>query len=385
MSNGSLCQDCHSKDEKVPISLRDAQACLLEHQSLEGKLLFRAGGLKTTQRFPDATPKDINLSIKDRSKRIAALNIPTFGPAKVIRGNLISMDWIPPFSVIVKEFTPQKGDMLNKNWVDDKGEKKTILLPPYAIADVDQYVEQTREYYDSNFKGWAKVKGGPFSVIVALLEFEKTPSAQKKLLHSLMFFIFAAYYLVGEETLGTPVIKEEGHRLNGKRIAPRMILGQQDPANTLAILIPAQEIVIGSLTGMLASEDPQNWGPTFISLAALCNMGVIMFADRKRHGKDNAIKGVFSVPEFVVGLASALTILLAKFHKFEARFGRDTGVKASDPAVKDYYNTIEPLKKSGYEMLGDEDIDVADWWLAQLAAEQGDWVPRPTPYIIDDE
>ena len=69
-----------------------------------------------------------------------------------------------------------------------------------------------------------------------------------------------------------------------------MVAAQMDPLSTLNILIPAQKSLIGKLTDLLESDDAQNWGDIFISLAALSKMATIQIADRKRHGKDNSIK-----------------------------------------------------------------------------------------------
>lgn len=139
------------------------------HQSLEGRLLFRAGGLKYTRRFPDATIQDVNLSDQEREERIAQLNIPTFGELKVISANLIDMDYIPGMTMRVRKYEPQPGDEVDKKWVDAQGRQKSIQIPHYAIADVQQYVKEFRIYIDENYVPWASRTGGPYAIIASLL------------------------------------------------------------------------------------------------------------------------------------------------------------------------------------------------------------------------
>lgn len=102
-----------------------------------------------------------------------------------------------------------------------------------------------------------------------------------------------AYLADGSETLGTEAIHEQGHRLDGKKIVPRMILAQEDPLNTLSILIPSQKALLEQLIQLLATDDALNWGPCVTSIAALCTMGAAMFADRRRHGQENDVKVSF--------------------------------------------------------------------------------------------
>lgn len=134
--------------------------------------MFRAGGLKTTQRFPSATTRDLELSDQARKQRISQLDVPTFGPNKVILSSLIGMDSIPPIAITVRRFQPVEGDQLGKSWVDAEGRLRELELQPYAIADVRQYAAQFATYLRDNYMGWAESEGGPYTIVAALIQSE---------------------------------------------------------------------------------------------------------------------------------------------------------------------------------------------------------------------
>lgn len=69
-------------------------------------------------------------------------------------------------------------------------------------------------------------------------------------------------------------------------------------------------------------------------------------------------------------------ILIAKFHNFEQRCGREAGLQSCDSLITDYFYQlhIATLKK-----VGDDEIEVPEWWLRQLVADPKTWVPLPTP------
>lgn len=160
------------QDGQDSLSSEDIRTCLLNHQDLGKKLLFRAGGLKTTERFPSATTSDLELSDEARKQRVSELDVPTFGPNKVIHSSLIGMDSVPPIAITVRKFQPVEGDRLSKSWVDAEGKLRELELQHYAIADVRQYAAQFATYLRDNYMGWAKSEGGPYPIVAALIRSE---------------------------------------------------------------------------------------------------------------------------------------------------------------------------------------------------------------------
>jgi hypothetical protein len=130
--------------------------------------LFRAGGLGTTERFPSATSSDLELSNEERKQRVSELDIPTFGPSKVILSSLIGMDSLPPITITVRKFQPVEGDRLTKCWVDAEGKLRQIELPHYAIADVRQYAAGFATYLRDNYMDWAKSGEDSYAIVAAL-------------------------------------------------------------------------------------------------------------------------------------------------------------------------------------------------------------------------
>ncbi|KAF7561211.1 hypothetical protein G7046_g2919 [Stylonectria norvegica] len=386
MANGSLCPECRNQDSQSALSPDQYKTCLLTHQTLVGKLLFRAGGLETTQRFSDATAADLLLTPEQRMAKVARFDITTFGQAKFIKERLVDYAYLRPIPLRVKQFVPIEGDCLEKTWVDAQGVKKSVDLPPFAISSVYQYIAELKEYVNDNFRDWSKATGGPFAVIVKLMELKDTPTDIKLYLEDIIYFNFACIhktssaYLVGDEMLGGPAIREKGHRLDGKIISPRMILAQMDPVSTLAVLMPSQEKALDQLTALIATKDPAKWGLAFLSVASMCSLGAIMFADRKRHAQENSLDARWSVIEFVVEAAEMLMILIARFHESEPSFDREAVLEASHPLIKEFYSSIDVSKNTG-----DEDIEVPEWWLAQLKADAETWIPRPTPCMPLEE
>jgi hypothetical protein len=66
----------------------------------------------------------------------------------------ITYDYSPhPLILQVRKFKPQEGDLLDRSW-KYRGEKKSVRIPPYAIASFEaaqkmyeDYVNQNGEYF----------------------------------------------------------------------------------------------------------------------------------------------------------------------------------------------------------------------------------------------
>ena len=48
-------------------------------------------------------------------------------------------------TLVVRRFKPSPGDMLHRSWVDGTT-KKSVLLPPYAIVDIEAATQAYKEY-----------------------------------------------------------------------------------------------------------------------------------------------------------------------------------------------------------------------------------------------
>jgi hypothetical protein len=75
-------------------------------------------------------------------------DISTWSDAE-IRTIEITQDYSPrPLVVQVRKFNPLEGDMLSRSWVHGSI-KKSVMLPPYAIANLKETLKTYKEYINN--------------------------------------------------------------------------------------------------------------------------------------------------------------------------------------------------------------------------------------------
>lgn len=106
--------------------------------------LYKLGqvpGLEWSQRWSNRTLKDMTTWANDKSITIQ-----------------VSEGYTPtPLKLVVCEFKPVKGDVLERSWVPHGGTKKSVAIPPFAIKDLSAAKEAYMQYINNGgaefFKG----------------------------------------------------------------------------------------------------------------------------------------------------------------------------------------------------------------------------------------
>lgn len=103
--------------------------------------LGQASGLEWSQRWSNRTLKELTTWANDESITI-----------RVSEGYTSK-----PLELVVREFRPVKGDVLRRSWVTPSGDKRSVLVPPYAIMDLSAAKGAYEEYINNHgaefFKG----------------------------------------------------------------------------------------------------------------------------------------------------------------------------------------------------------------------------------------
>jgi hypothetical protein len=167
----------------------DCRKCLLEHQPLDEKALFRLGGLELTQRFQEPSGTDFRLTYNERLRRVTQLDVPIIGRRGEIELNVL--EHTPPLRLEVGDFEPVDGDRLDKRLGEENGHPMSVRLPTYALVNVKESVERFKTHVSSNYMTWAEAAGGPFLAIVKFLKSEEDSPEHREYLDHVLFFCHA--------------------------------------------------------------------------------------------------------------------------------------------------------------------------------------------------
>lgn len=385
--SGALCDECKVRDWGTdgPLETHQLNDCLLEHSDLASLALFRVQSFPIRKSMPPTTVEELSLPERDGILKTRDYEVPTHGPVHKIKIELLEVRGVPPFELEVQQFDRETGDDLEKRWVSPDGEKRSIDLGAWALANVTKYIATEQARHEEQHVSWCLNFGSPLKEMIAVMEDPKAPLRHQKLFHKLSIFMFAAMQktstaviVEGAEKLGIEAINEPGHRLHGCKLAPRMLLAQQDAIDTLAILTHHHRQLLDLILPLFSCRTPEDWGALLTALACLSTVCSRMFQDRRRHASENDHPTYYTMPEFVRDSSKLLMILIARFHDAEnTLYDRRDCLKRCPLHYRRIFQAI--TFKRSLAHLSPTDINVDTWWLGQLIDDPETFQPHKTP------
>ncbi|KAK2072637.1 hypothetical protein P8C59_006978 [Phyllachora maydis] len=230
-------------------------------------------------------------------------------------------------SLRVRQFEPQDGDKLVRDWVSG-GTKKSVSIPPFAIADMDQAKRELESYRKAGLLSCCgKVLGSGLLALTyqrAIMRAHdpKTEADQRELLVNTLDLWMCirmttrSWGIVGDDTLGMPetLITDPGSPLHGKIPLPPVMGAQLDSMLIHQVQGPLRKKVLQELQRFTQERKQKTWFTQYlVTFILLHNLGLITKHDAeyaRKHGMKTRFAREDKVKEYNLGANT----LLAYFH-----------------------------------------------------------------------
>jgi hypothetical protein len=200
----------------------------------------------------------------------------------------------------VRPFQPKSGDRLDRSWVTN-GEKQTVVLPPYAITDMDSAVQIIDQYMLKEMSNFCRrlLKSEQLckTYFFAINMMTKTPDeGARNMLHNTLKLWSSirmstkSWEIVGDDTLGISrsIIDDLTSPLHGKIPLPPVMGAQLDSILIYQIQTPLRRRVLDDLQRYTLEKRLDNWLLTYlVSFILLHNLSLVTKHDAeyaKKHG-----------------------------------------------------------------------------------------------------
>lgn len=228
----------------------------------------------------------------------------------------------------VRRFVPQEGDKLERTWVH-RGTKKSALIPPYALVDVEAGTSAYTTYIRDSMKGIFTTMLGKeddllyqtYLLAYHMWQKEERKSEEFGLLNWTLRLWVAirlsttSHFIVGKETLHMPAnILDESSPDHGKIPLPPVMGAQLDMILIHHIQNKLRHELLDNLQKVMLRNKPSSWLVTYlVSFILLHNIALITKHDAGyaiKHGMNRRFAREEKVREYHMGA----NVILAHFH-----------------------------------------------------------------------
>ncbi|KFY68998.1 hypothetical protein V496_00621 [Pseudogymnoascus sp. VKM F-4515 (FW-2607)] len=251
--------------------------------------------------------------------------------------------------LVVREFKPVKGDIIERSWVGNGIEKKSVTIPSYAIQDLTAAKNAYGQYIDMGgaefFKG-ALNPGDEFlwmtyNMAIVTSDDKNVPDSERKLLKMLLRLWVAirlntkSTNIVGPERLGMPDdILDATHPTPGRFPIPPVMGNQIELILSLGFQDPLRAKILVALQELICSNKPGCWFTIYLcTFILLHNCSMITKHDSASYPFGAACKKADVL--IAAGLSESQIRVIQNTHEFvTANAHRFEGTHACED---DYY------------------------------------------------
>ncbi len=206
--------------------------------------------------------------------------------------------------LLVRRFNPQDGDRLVRSWVSANGEKVSVVIPPFAIVDMESAKTAFDDYIKRGLLECCKRILGPtekllyrtYAFAMHTLGDASTPEPERRLIVSTLNLWMSirlttkSFEIVGDETLDMPrdLIQDPSNPLSGKIPLPPVMGAQIDSVLIHQIQTRLRRRTLDELQKMTQEKKQRTWLTTYlVTFILLHNIALITKHDAEyaqKHG-----------------------------------------------------------------------------------------------------
>lgn len=209
--------------------------------------------------------------------------------------------------VRVRQFIPQDGDKLERSW-NYKGLKRSVVIPPYALIDLEQTKESYMQHIESSmYEAFASILGSQHSMLYktylqawTLMQDPSTPKESLDILKLTLKLWMSirlsttSVFIIGHEMLGMKSdILDASSPHHGKVPLPPVLGAQLDLILIHHIQAKLRRELLDKLQKLMLKNKPSTWFTTYLVVFILLhNMSLITAHDAsyaRKHGMQVSI------------------------------------------------------------------------------------------------
>ncbi|KAI2462772.1 hypothetical protein F4781DRAFT_426909 [Annulohypoxylon bovei var. microspora] len=308
-----------------------------------------------------------------------------------------------PYSIEVKEFIPQDGDLIEEKWTID-GQVKRHQVPRYALANMEKHAEDLQSFIDANIAPYIIGAVGTEDKILwqtYYTAFRQAESAnimhERHVLQNLFHFWVAlcktsnVHHICGDEKLGGEVVADPQSPWFNLVPMPAVIIAQKECIIYTKIFQPLSKKILRDLQHLILSKKRQYWLTIYLSMFILMHSCAMITRRDEETARQYNLKERFANPAGIAAHHIAAQTMLAHFNYINAGFrpfqivfqhsGREELKQAgrlTDDQVEFVRMTASWIKDNGILMQrirDDNDSGHPYYWISQLYQEV--WKPGP--------
>lgn len=269
----------------------------------------------------------------------------------------VTQDYGPSaLTFTVKQFVPQNGDMLHRQW-SDGGVTKSVAIANYAIVDMAAALQEHRNFITAEgsqvFKSVLdyndRLLWDTYSTAIRYSNISDSPEGREILQLVLQLWVTIRMCtrsgrITGTETLGmSSDMMDKSSGMHGKIPIPPVMGAQIQLILNHKLLTPLRSKILTKLQKLTLEQKPDNWFCIYLCTFILLHNASLLTAHDIGYARKHGLKTRHARPDMVKELHLGANVLLAHFHY---------GCKGYHPFTLDW----EPELSTSMAILNDEQL-----------------------------
>lgn len=232
-----------------------------------------------------------------------------------------------PFQFAVRKFLPIDGDLLEEQWMTPSGQKKTVPVPPFAVADMHATAADMKEYVERNISHFiAKAIGNEdpllwetYTEAFRHIGSANTPEERSLLSNTFRLWVICRLisnpvHICGDEKLGGTAVQSEDSLHDGKVPMPMIMTAQFECINYTTFLRPWSKAVLKQLNELVLAKRRDYWITIYYAMFVLLHSCAMMTRRDEETARQYDMKTRYANPESIRAHHSGAQTMLAHFH-----------------------------------------------------------------------
>ncbi|OCK79235.1 hypothetical protein K432DRAFT_383260 [Lepidopterella palustris CBS 459.81] len=235
----------------------------------------------------------------------------------------LTQDLGETLEVYVTKYEPRPNEMTAHPWKDRSGCSRTLEMPPYCIARMDEarqnvleYIESFRGAFLSNLSRCAnEITGEIMDEARRFSAFNPTCTVRKAIdLFAANRIIENDWRICGEESLGVGVIEEEDNPWFGKMPVTPIMDTQLDQIVIQGFLKPLKDQMLKELQEKIYENRRENWFEIFLTISILLTNAEWLLKHSRNNAKRYGAKSRYNSLDRAYSYFHTCNLLIAHFH-----------------------------------------------------------------------
>ncbi|KAJ1327396.1 hypothetical protein MN608_06723 [Microdochium nivale] len=230
-----------------------------------------------------------------------------------------------PYEVLVREFTPVEGDMLQESWTSGSV-VKSHRIPRYALANMTATATMLTNFIDNNILLYilGAVKDDELLLMTyrfahQYMEDAKTDEERNLLRDCFRLWVGCRktsnpHHIYGSEKLGATIVDDPQSMFHGVVPMPVIMIAQMECIMYTRVLRPMAKKVLSALNDLVTRNKPKYWLTIYLTTFILLHSCSMLTRRDWETARQYNLKEDFANPESINKQHLGANVILAHFH-----------------------------------------------------------------------